>query len=246
MEASRPRSGNESGKVGVGDVVNETFSTYRDNFGALVGSALLIFVVVGIASGLLAGGGLILGLLGFVVTLIGQAIYVGFVVNLVEDVRDGRRDHGVADLFSAAQPAIPALIGFGILFAIGVGVGFLLLIVPGLFLITMWSVGAPAIVVERIGSIDAFGRSWNLVKGDGFSVFLALLVILIIVIAIQVVLAAIGAAIGLGGQIVASIVSNVLTAPIFAIAVSVMYFDLAGGGSRIAVEPIPPADPAAP
>ena len=95
--------------------------------------------------------------------------------------RDGRRDSGVGDLFSAATPFILPLIGFGILFGIGVTIGFLLLVVPGLILLTFWSVGAPAIVVEGIGPIDAFGRSWRLVRGDAWSVFGTLLVVLLIV-----------------------------------------------------------------
>ena len=229
------------GDVSVGGVINETFSIYGENLGPLIASALIVFVVVGIASGLLTNaGGIILGVLALIVSLVGQAIYVGFVVNLVEDVRDGRRDHSMGDLFSAASPAIPALIGFGILFAIGVGIGFVLLIIPGLFLITMWCVGAPAIVVEKIGVFDAFGRSWGLVKQNGWSVFGALLVTLIIVFAIQFVLALIGTAIGLGGVLVANIISGAITAPIFAIAVTVIYFELAGGFAAPAAEPAAP------
>ena len=60
---------------------------------------------------------------------------------------------------------------FGILFEIGVGIGLVLLIIPGLILLTMWSVGAPAIVVERAGAFQAFGRSWHLVRGEAWSVF---------------------------------------------------------------------------
>lgn len=237
MEASAPQpppppapDPPAKGDVSVGKVINETFSVYGDNLGPLIGSALIVFVVVGLVSALLSSaGGIILGLLAVIVSLIGQAIYIGFVVNLVEDVRDGRRDHSMGDLFSAASPAIAPLIGFGILFAIGVGIGFILLIIPGLFLITMWSVGAPAIVVERIGVFDAFGRSWGLVKQDGWSVFGSLLVTLIIVIAIKLILDLIGAAIGVGGLIVANIIAGAVTAPIFAIAVTVIYFELSGG-----------------
>ena len=38
-----------------------------------------------------------------------------------------------------------------------------LLIVPGLILLTIWAVIAPVIVVERSGVIDAFRRSRELV-----------------------------------------------------------------------------------
>src|ERR687897_320399 len=72
--------------------------------------------------------------------------------------------------------------------AIVVSIGFILLIIPGLILITIWSVGAPAIVAEGAGPIEAFGRSWRLVRGDAWPVFGTLLVALVIVIVIGVVL----------------------------------------------------------
>jgi hypothetical protein len=204
---------------------------------------------VGLIAGILeAAGGLILILLAAAVRFAGQALYVGFVVKLVQDVRDGRRDHGVGDLFSAASPFILPLIGFGILFGIGVSIGFFLLIVPGLILITFWSVGAPAIVVEGIGPVDAFRRSWRLVRGNAWPVFGTLLVVLLIVIGIWIVLAAIANPIGDGeaSTWIASIISGTLTAPIFALAVTVLYFELAGGvvgpgpGASGEVPPPPP------
>ncbi|HSJ18439.1 MAG TPA: hypothetical protein VK920_10125 [Solirubrobacterales bacterium] len=236
-------------RISVGDVVGETFSTYGQNLGAVLGASIVVFVIVGLVSGLLqSAGGLVLGLLAGIVRLVGYALYTGFVVRLVQDTRDGRRDQTVGDLFSSATGAIVPLIIFGILFGFAVGIGFILLIIPGLILLTFWCVGAPAIVVEREGPIGAFGRSWNLVRGDAWSVFAALLVILIIVVVIQFILGAIATPISDGAIIVASIISTIITAPIFAIAVSVMFFDLGGGhgaAARAASEPPPPAAPAA-
>jgi len=243
-------------RISVGDVISETFTIYGQNFGALIGSALVVFVVVGLLAGILkAAGGLILVLLAAAIRMAGNALYVGFVVKLIEDTRDGRRDFGVGDLFSAAAPFILPLIGFGILFGIAVTVGFLLLIVPGLILITFWSVGAPAIVVEGIGPIDAFGRSWRLVRGNAWPVFGVLVVVLLIVIGIGIVLGALATPIGDGeaSTWIASIISTTLTAPIFAIAVSVLYFELAGPSapeasavSAPASQPPPPPPPATP
>ncbi len=228
----------ESGRkqISVGGVLGETFSIYGQNAFALIGGAIAVFVIVGLASGLLQNeGGLILGTLAAIIRLVGYAIFTGFVVRLVQDIRDGRRDHSVGDLFSSASAAIVPLIAFGILFSIGVGIGFLLLIIPGFFLITMWSVGAPAIVVEDEGPIGAFGRSWSLVRGDGWAVFAVLVVVLLIVIAVGVVLGAIATPIGDGeaATLVAAIISSVITAPVFALAVSVLYFEL-GGGEQVA------------
>jgi len=241
-------------RITVGNVINETFSVYGQNFGALIATSIIVFVIVGVVAGLLQNaGGVVLVTLAAIVRLAGSALYTGFVVKLVQDVRDGRRDQGVGDLVSSAAPAILSLIAFGILFGIGVGIGLILLIVPGLILLTLWCVGAPAIVVEGVGPIEAFGRSWNLVRHHAWSVFGTLVVVLLIVIAIGVVLGVIATPISDGATVVASIISGVITAPIFSLAVSVMFFDLGGGQGAAAPatatqpppSPPPPAAPAA-
>jgi hypothetical protein len=244
MEAT----GTPAKRIRAGEVISETFSIYGQNATALLGSALLVFVIVGLASGLLENaGGVVAVLLAGVVRLAGHALFTGFAVKLVADVRDGRRDQTVGDLFSSAAPAILPLIAFGIMFGIGVAIGLILLIVPGLILLTFWSVGAPAIVVEEAGPIEAFGRSWRLVRGDAWSVFGTLVVALLIVIAIGIVLGVIATPIGNGAILVASIISTTITAPIFSLAVSVMFFELGGGrAAKPLSAPTEPPAPAAP
>ena len=210
---------------------------------------VLVFVIFGLASGLLENaGGLVLVLLAGIVRLAGHALFTGFVVKLVADVRDGRRDQTVGDLFSSAAPAILPLIAFGILFGIGVAIGLVLLIVPGLILLTFWSVGAPAIVVEDAGPIEAFGRSWRLVRGRCLvGVRRPSWSALLIVIAVGIVLGVIATPIGNGAILVASIISTTITAPIFSLAVSVMFFDLGGGRTAEPLgAPTEPPAPAAP
>jgi hypothetical protein len=247
MEAAQPPVPTPAKRISVGDVISETFSIYGQNLGALLGSALVVFLIVGLASGILRdAGGLLLFLLATAIGFAGQALYTGFVVELVRDVRDGRRDQTVGDLLSAAAPFILPLIGFGILFGIGVAIGFILIVIPGLILLTFWSLGAPAIVVEGIGPIDAFGRSWHLVRSNAWSVFGVLLVAFVIVIVIQVVLAAIANPIG-NGEVstwIASILSSTITAPIYALAATVMYFELAGGSAAPQAAASPPPPPA--
>lgn len=232
-----------------GRVIGETFAVYRDNLGPLLGSALVVFAIVelvALALGEADSDGLIL--LAIPLSLAGHALYTGVVVKLVQDVRDGRRDSSVGDLFSAAAPAIGSLILFTILYTLGVAVGFVLLVVPGLILLTIWSLGPPAIVVERIGPIEAFGRSRRLVKGNGWSVFLVLLVTFLIAAAVGIAVGALGLAIsdGVGVAYLASVIASALTAPIASLAVALMYFQLGGGeADRSAVAEPPTAPPPA-
>jgi Uncharacterised protein family (UPF0259) len=219
-----------------GRVLGETFSVYRDNLGPLLGSALLVFAIVELLTLVLleVGGGVFIALIA--INFAGHAVYTGVVVKLVEDVRDGRRDSTVRDLFSAAAPAIGSLVFFSILSTLGVAIGFLLLVVPGLILLTIWSLGTPAIVVERIGPIDAFARSHELVKGVGWSVFIVLFVTFVIAGAVDFGLLSAGEAVadGNAAAYLVSVLASTLTAPIAALAVAIMYFELR---ERHAAEP---------
>jgi hypothetical protein len=246
MEAAQPPSPAPTKRISVGDVVSETFSVYRQNIGTLLGSAFLVFLVVGLLNSILLRSNAFLFPLTTVVSIVGHALYTGVVVRLTREARGGRRDAGVGDLFSAAMPFIVPLIGFGILYGIGVTLGFLLLFVPGLILLTIWSVGAPAIVIEGVGSIDAFKRSQHLVSGNGWQVFGALLVAVLISIAIGAAFAAVANPIGNGGVStwIASVISGTITAPILALTVSILYFDLSGA-AMAATAGVPPSQPLA-
>ena len=68
-------------------------------------------------------------------------------------------------MFQRVQPRLPALIVAGILAGLGIALGLVLLIVPGLFLLTIWSLIVPSIVVEGKSAGESFGRSRELVAG---------------------------------------------------------------------------------
>ena len=232
-----------TGRIDAGRVVGQAFSTYREHAGPLLGGAVIVIGIAGVIGGLLSATdsvGLIL--LGSVVGLVAQFLYTGYVVKLVQDVRDGRRDHTVGELFRAAAPFIGTLVLNGIIAGIAIGIGLFLLVVPGLILITIWAVISPAIVVENRGAIEAFGRSRELVRGDGWAVFAAIVLAFLIVFAVSFVFGIIGAAIGDdAGQVIVGAIGNILVAPVAALVASILFFDL-GGGTPPAAEPT--AEPA--
>jgi hypothetical protein len=49
--------------------------------------------------------------------------------------------------------------------------GLTLFVIPGICLAVMWSVCVPVIVIERAGPLAALGRSRDLIRGYGWSVF---------------------------------------------------------------------------
>ena len=102
------------------------------------------------------------------------------VVEATRDILDGRRDHTVGSLFGSAAPFIAPLFLVGLLAAIAIVIGFVLLIVPGLILLTIWAVIVPAIVIDRVGVFDSFGRSRELVRGSGWQVFGVIVVLFLL------------------------------------------------------------------
>lgn len=163
-------------------------------------------------------------------SVIGNTLYQGMVVSLVADVQDGRRDSSIGDLVSSAAPVILPLFLAGLLAGLGIALGFVLLVVPGLILLTIWSVIAPVIVLERTGVIDAFGRSRELVRGNGWQVFGVIVCVFLIIVVVRAVLGAI--AVGIDDSVVMrtlfEVLGSTITAPVIALVASVMYFHLKG------------------
>jgi len=233
----------EAGEIRIepGRVIGEAFSAYQNQVGPVLGGALMVVGVTSVIDLLLGlTDRLFLVLAGVIVGLIGQVLYTGYVVKLVQDVRDGRLDQSMGELFSAAAPYVSTLILNGIIYGIAVACGFFLLIVPGLILITIWAVVAPSIVAENRGVIEAFGRSRELVRGNGWNVFFTIVLAFLIVVVVSIVFAIIGAAIGDAGRVVLGTIGNILVVPVAALVASILFFDL-GGGKAAPTEPGAPA-----
>jgi hypothetical protein len=214
--------------IDIGSVISRTFSIYADQASVLLPAAAVVFVTIGIVTALLVLIAPVLAILAFIVILIGTTLYTGMVVELVADVQDGRRDAAVGQLLHAATPVIGQLILVGLIAGIGIAIGFILIIIPGLILITIWSVAAPVVVLERPGALKALGRSRELVKGNGWQVFGVIVVLVIGVRILAAIIEAIGNAGGTGVGIVVRVIVEILLAPLSALAASVLYFELRG------------------
>jgi hypothetical protein len=239
-------------KIDVGNVLQRTFEVYRDQFGLLIPAALILFLPAALLSGLVAtGGGILAALAAVAIGAVATYWFQGAVVEAVRDILDGRRDYELGSLFRSVTPVLGALIVAGILAGIAIAIGYFLLIVPGLFLATIWAVIAPVIVVERVGAMDSFSRSQNLVKGNGWPVFGVIAILTVILIVLQIVFRAmfISFADSFLGYFLASFIVSVLVSPLSAIAAAVLYFQLKGIRGE-AVEsfggPVGPAAPVAP
>jgi lipid-A-disaccharide synthase-like uncharacterized protein len=211
--------------ISPGSVVSRIWDIYLDQSWVLIGTALALYAVQFVVYLLLPGAA------GIAVAVLFWALgvlYQGMVVTLVQDVQDGRRDHSVGDLLRSVEPVFWPLLAAAILFGLGVAIGFLLLIIPGLILIVIWSVVAPVIVLERPGVFEAFGRSRELVRGNGWNVFAVIALVFLAVVVVSIAAGLIASGLGSLGRALVQWAVNAALAPVTALSASVLYFALLG------------------
>jgi hypothetical protein len=241
-----------NGRVEVGKVVSRTFQIYSDQVSVLIPAAAVVFVISGILSALLIAAAPVLAILAIVISVVASTLFTGMVVELVADVQDGRRDATAGQLLRAASPVLGQLILVGIVAGIGIAIGFILIIIPGLILLTIWSVAAPVVVLERPGGLNALSRSRELVRGNGWNVFGVILVLVVLVVVVSGIIEAIADSGGTAVGLVVRVVVSILAAPISALASAVLYYELGGSAKGEIPEettyptitpggPIPPA-----
>ncbi|MFM9853562.1 MAG: hypothetical protein ACKVOJ_12275 [Sphingomonadaceae bacterium] len=85
-------------------------------------------------------------------------------------------DVSFGDAVTAAIARFIPYVLMYILWIIAISIGFGLLVIPGLFLVTIWAVCAPALAGEGLGLFEAFGRSQALTKGHRWWVLLTLII----------------------------------------------------------------------
>jgi hypothetical protein len=127
-----------------------------------------------------------------------------------------------------------------------IGIGFLLLVVPGVYLLVVLLVATPALLIERLDPLAALQRSRTLIQGAWFrtagcylgaSIFVALVALIPALIIIRV--AGGGATTSTSHPFaaqVASVLTPVLATPFMATVVVLIYFDLRVRKERFTIE----------
>jgi hypothetical protein len=119
------------------------------------------------------------------------------------------------------------LIGLMILQTLGVLLGSILLIIPGLILMVMWYVAVPVCVVERTGPVESLSRSQELTKGFRWKLFGLYLLVLIIGAVGGSILPVVGEALaGIWGQVAVQLVWQGLAQAFGSVLIVVAYYYL--------------------
>ena len=199
-------------EVSAGSILGRAWGASTRNFGPFVVIALCLAVPQVIVAVALPPGDplepnranqLINNIVGM---LTQQMLAAAIVFGAVEHLR-GRKVEIGRCLSVGISRMLPVL-GVAILMGIGVAIGFILLIVPGLILMCVWYVAIPAAVIERPGVIGAFGRSAELTKGHRWTIFAVYLIFFVIGVGVGVFL--VGSVMATQSVVVTVIVSVVI------------------------------------
>jgi hypothetical protein len=209
-------------------VLTEAWALYRRFAGHFLLISFVIYVITAILVALLSLAGVVGAILGAIVSLAATYVLQASLIKAVQDVRDGRVDLDLSQTVQAALPFLLPVIGASILAAIGITIGLVLLIVPGLVLLTFWSLIVPFIVLAGSGVFEAFGNSWRTVRGYAWRVFGTYVLVFLILIAFGIVLGIILSP--LDSQFWRSLLNNVVTgtliSPFLALVATLIYYRL--------------------
>jgi uncharacterized membrane protein len=169
--------------MSVGRVFARGFGVIADNPLTVLGIALVLGALpsvvmswlqqrflIGQMDSFQAIGSAGVSVLSFAVGMAIQALVQGSLVRATLAFARGERV-SFGECIGAALAVVLPLVGLAIVMALGVGLGFMLLVVPGIMLYVMWSVASPALVAERTGVFEALGRSRDLTRGARWKVF---------------------------------------------------------------------------
>jgi MFS family permease len=235
------------GEFRIGGVFSRSFAVYSAHFATffLLGAVSALPALLIYWSELIQSSGrpasattaillVVAGLLGLI---IGPLVQAAILYGAFQDMR-GRRVSIGESLDVALRRFFPVL-GVAICVSFAIGIGIILLIVPGLIFASMFFVAAPACVVERLGPFKSMRRSRELTAGHRWKVFgLLLLLTIVNLIVVNVLKLGLGAMAGPILALIALLIWGALYGGFSALIAVVSYHDLRVAKEGIDIEQI--------
>jgi len=115
-------------------------------------------------------GGILAGLVVAFVSILMWTILTGAITRAAAGTFLGH-DIDVGESYRFGFARFWSIVLVGVLSALAIALGFVLLVIPGLIVLTFLCCAIPALVIEEKRGREALRRSWNLVHGHGWHVF---------------------------------------------------------------------------
>ena len=245
--------------LSLGEVLDRTFSLYRQHFALFVGItaipqlfllALNLFNTVSRTVPRTARGGLGAASGGLLAAGIAGALAVGVFYLVVYIFVQGGTVFAVSELYLGRPTTVAAslrrmrghfwvLLGVLVFNAVSIGIAFIFLIVPGIYVACRLVTCVPVALLEDMGPLDSFSRSFALTEdnaGRSFVIYLLYFVLSIAASALLTLPFSLLARFAERGSEMARLwlclyqvgnfLATVLVTPILTIATAVFYYDL--------------------
>ena len=229
------------GAFDLGRVIQRTFTSISQNAAVFFGAAALLVGAPSVLAALgqgdmlttASGSSFVFMAFGTVLYMVGLYILQGVVVRAaVNGFHDKSTSFG--DAFNVGIQMFLPLLGLGIVAGLGMVLGYALLIVPGVMLTVLWSVAAPAVVVEKRGIGEALQRSRDLTRGYRWPVFGLLVIYLVLTWIVSGAIGGLNLALGgsfeasptLGLNLITTPIVNVLSGVVASAGVAALYYEL--------------------
>jgi hypothetical protein len=169
---------------------------------------------------------ILVALLGLVAAFVGRPILYGAVIFLTVRDLDGE-PASLRECLVAGRRKWGALLGLMIVSGLAIGVGLVLLIVPGVYLALRWAMAGPSMVLSGRGISDSMARSATLTEGRRWAMFLFYLVVFAVLFVALMLCGAVAGVLSLTGSkllgALAAPVINVLFDVSVPLAAAVLY-----------------------
>jgi hypothetical protein len=215
-------------RLTVSEVLADAWRLYTRNSGRLIGIAVVVFGFLSAVQALLnTTGSRLLVAVSVGVTIVGAVWVQGALVLAVDDLRGGPAGLSIGEIFRRVEPRLWTLLGAGLLVGVGVVAGLLLFIIPGLILLTYWSLVMPAAMLEHRGVLGSITRSQQLVAGNFLRVFAIVAITIILSTIVSLMIVAILSPLPDFVDIyVSGVIANGITVPFVALAWTLTYMEL--------------------
>lgn len=156
----------------IGGVLDNGFKLLRSSFGKVIGISVLASLISQIPGLMMTAS---LGpdglpqvdgalMIAVAVSMLCSLIIYGAVIGRINSVHEGR-EMTLGESLGLGLSCMLPLLGFWLLYVIAVGIGTILLIVPGMILALSLMFGSYILIIDRAGVIESLKQSHNLVWG---------------------------------------------------------------------------------
>jgi hypothetical protein len=174
--------------LSLGELLDRAFSYYRRHFVLFVGIAALpnlcglilqLSQIDATGRNPSVGGTVLWSLAAIVVFLLASTFSQGATVVAVSQIQLDRETN-VREAFARIRAQLGELLLLALNIGVRVGLGFLLLVVPGVYLLLKYAVAVPVAILERNGVSASLARSGDLTRGHRGRIFVIYLLFMIL------------------------------------------------------------------